>query len=296
MAGFHHILFPVDFSERCRAVRPFVVSLAQKFNAKITMMHTLGVPRGFYGGVDASYPIVVDWDAMKSDSVDHLLRFLSADESIEPSQSAGQEMQAVAVIGEPAAEIVNFTLANDVDLIMMPTHGYGPFRTMLLGSVTAKVLHDCDCPVWTAAHTDAPTLPEHVKCDNVMCAVDTTPEAVRVMQRAVEMAGQLHAKLRVVHAVPPVDHTPTTRFEDVFRADILRIGRESIMKLQAEAGCEIELCMEMGPVSKVVRAAALHHDADLVIIGHGKVHEALGRLRTNAYTIIRDAPCPVLSL
>jgi nucleotide-binding universal stress UspA family protein len=54
--------------------------------------------------------------------------------------------------------------------------------------------------------------------------------------------------------------------------------------------------MEMGPVSKVVQAAAAHHQADLIIIGHGKVHGALGRLRTNAYTIIRDASCPVLSL
>ena len=65
--------------------------------------------------------------------------------------------------------------------------------------------------------------PEHVKCDNVMCAVDT-PGAVRVIRLAVELAERLHAKLRLVHAVPPVDHTPTTRFEDVFRADIMRIG------------------------------------------------------------------------
>ena len=54
--------------------------------------------------------------------------------------------------------------------------------------------------------------------------------------------------------------------------------------------------MEMGPVSKVVHAASVHHQADLVVIGRGKIHAALGRLRTNAYTIIRDAPCPVLSL
>jgi nucleotide-binding universal stress UspA family protein len=288
--GFHHILFPVDFSERCRAVRPFVKSLAQKFNAKITLLHTLGVPRGFYGGVDASYPIVVDWNAMKDDSVDQLTRFLEADGSFH------QEISAFAVVGEPATEIVDFTIANNVDLIMMPTHGYGPFRTMLLGSVTAKVLHDCDCPVWTAAHTDVPTLPEHVKCDNVMCAIDTTPDSVRIIRHAVDLADSLHAKLRLVHAVPPVDHTPMTRFEDVFRADIMRIGREAIMKLQAEAGVNLEICMEMGPVSKVVRAAALHHEVDLLMIGHGKVHGALGRLRTNAYTIIRDAPCPVLSL
>lgn len=290
MASFHHILFPVDFSDRCRAVTPFVKSLAQKFNAKITLMHTLGVPRGFYGGVDASYPIVVDWDAMKNDAVEQMTKLIETDGSFT------QEVRAVAVTGEPAAEIVDFTLANKVDLIMMPTHGYGPFRTMLLGSVTAKVLHDCDCPVWTAAHTDAPTLPEHVKCDNVMCAIDTTPEAVRIIRQAVDLAETLHAKLRLVHAVPPVDHSPMTRFEDVFRADIMRIGRESVMKLQAEAGANLEICLEMGPVSKVVRAASLHHEADLVVIGHGKVHETLGRLRTNAYTIIRDAPCPVLSL
>ena len=44
--------------------------------------------------------------------------------------------------------------ANQIDLIMMPTHGYGRFRALLLGSVTAKVLHDADCPVWTAVHRE----------------------------------------------------------------------------------------------------------------------------------------------
>jgi nucleotide-binding universal stress UspA family protein len=290
MACFEHILFPMDFSERCRAVQPFVKSLARKFNSRLTLLHTLGVPRGFYGGVDASYPIVVDWDAMKGDAVEQMKRLLDADGSFP------QPVEAVAVTGDAAAEIVDFTIANDVDLIMMPTHGYGPFRTMLLGSVTAKVLHDCDCPVWTAAHTDAPALPEHVKCDNIMCAVDTTPEAVRVIRRGVELAGVLNAKLRLIHAVPPVDHSFTTRFEDVFRADIMRLARESVAKLMHEAGANVDICMEMGPVSRVVHAAAAHHKADLVIIGHGKVHATLGRLRTNAYTIIRDAPCPVLSL
>lgn len=290
MTGFHHILFPVDFSERCCAVRPFVKSLAQKFNARITLLHTLGVPRGFYGGVDASYPIAVDWDAMKDDTIEQLQKFLELDESFQP------EVRAVAVVGEAAAEIVDYAVGNGVDLIMMPTHGYGPFRSMLLGSITAKVLHDCDCPVWTAAHTDTPTLPQHVKSDNVMCAIDTTPDAVRLIRHAVDVANSLHATLRLIHVVPPVDQTPMTRFEDVFRADLMRISRESVMKLQKEAGTDVEVCMEMGSVAKVVHAAASHHEADLVIIGHGRIHGHLGRLRTNAYAIIREAPCPVLSL
>jgi nucleotide-binding universal stress UspA family protein len=129
-----------------------------------------------------------------------------------------------------------------------------------------------------------------------MCAVDTVPDAVRLISHAAELADTLHAKLRLIHAVPPVDHTPMTRFEDVFRADLMRIARESIMKMQKEAGTDVDICMEMGPVSKVVHAASVHHEADLVIIGHGRLHGALGRLRTNAYAIIREAPCPVLSL
>jgi nucleotide-binding universal stress UspA family protein len=290
MTGFHHILFPVDFSERSNAARPFVKSLARKFNSRITLLHTLGVPRGFYGGVDASYPIAVDWEAMKDDTLAQLNKFIELDDSFQP------EVRAVVVVGEAAAEIVDYAVMNGVDLIMMPTHGYGPFRSMLLGSITAKVLHDCDCPVWTAAHTDAPSLPVHARCENVMCAIDTTPDAVRLIRRAAQVAETLNAKLRLVHAVPPVDHTPTTRFEDVFRADLMRISRESVMKLQDEAGTNFDVCMEMGPVSRVVHAASNHHDADLVIIGHGKIHGALGRLRTNAYAIIREAPCPVLSL
>ena len=60
---------------------------------KSRLMHTLGVPRGFYGGVDASYPIVVDWDAMKGDAVEQMIRFLGLDESFQ------QEVRAVAVTG-----------------------------------------------------------------------------------------------------------------------------------------------------------------------------------------------------
>src|SRR5207245_2957797 len=66
-----------------------------------------------------------------------------------PDLAAG----AIVSLGDPAAEITHYAEKNQVDLIMMPTHGYGRFRNMLLGSVTAKVLHDAHCPIWTAAHT-----------------------------------------------------------------------------------------------------------------------------------------------
>ena len=56
--------------------------------------------------------------------------------------------------GDAATEIVQFAMRENVDLIAMPTRGCGVFRKMLLGSVTAKVLHDASCPVWTSSHTE----------------------------------------------------------------------------------------------------------------------------------------------
>jgi len=63
--------------------------------------------------------------------------------------------------GDPAQQIVEYARTTDVDLIMMPTHGYGRFRAALLGSVTAKVIHDSLCALWTSAHIQPPYSPPH---------------------------------------------------------------------------------------------------------------------------------------
>jgi nucleotide-binding universal stress UspA family protein len=43
--------------------------------------------------------------------------------------------------GDPAQNLVQLAHAEAVDLIVMPTHGHGPIRRSILGSVAAKVLH-----------------------------------------------------------------------------------------------------------------------------------------------------------
>ena len=73
-------------------------------------------------------------------------------------------------------------------------------------------------------------------------------------------------------------------------------GHAEIAKLQHEAGTKAELCLETGSVAKVVRSAALRHHSDLVIIGRGQINDTLGGLRTNTYAVIRESPCPVLSV
>jgi nucleotide-binding universal stress UspA family protein len=73
-------------------------------------------------------------------------------------------------------------------------------------------------------------------------------------------------------------------------------AREQISAAQKEVGVSAPLCIESGEVSDVVREEARRHNADLIVIGRGVLHETLGRLRTRAYAIIQHAPCPVISV
>jgi nucleotide-binding universal stress UspA family protein len=76
---------------------------------------------------------------------------------------------------------------------------------------------------------------------------------------------------------------------------LIQKGQEEIAGFQKEAGTALEVTVEGGQSSHVIRDAASKYSADLVMTGRGKLHETFGRLRTNTYAIIRDSPCPVLS-
>ena len=283
MKTFRHILFPVDFSERSAAAQPLVMAWARRFNAKVTLLHTVQIPISAYGGPDV-FPVIVDVPAMEASAMKRLER------------CDIPEAERIVKTGDPAYEIVQYAETNDVDLIMMPTHGYGTFRSLLLGSVAAKVLHDAHCPVWTCAHTEDLAAMGKTEVRSILCAIEIRPESVDLIRAASELAGACQAKIRLVHAVPVDETRPEKYLEGDFAAALIEMAREEIASLQQQAGTSLEVSVESGSVSRVVHEAAAGCDADLVVTGRGKLHKTFGRLRSNGYAIIRDSPCPVLSI
>jgi nucleotide-binding universal stress UspA family protein len=287
---FRHILFPIDFSEHCKDAVPFVKAFARQYGAKVTLMHVVQTPSGWYGGIDAAYPFVFDVDEMERQARRELSTFYSGSNESEAQSDVAQTVGR----GEPGVVIGQFAQDAGVDLIMMPTHGYGTFRRFLLGSVTAEVLHDAHCAVWTAAHAREEWA-THRDCRQILCAVDQTEKSIPVIRRAVELGSELTATVCLVHAVPFQNSDVVAPFEEGPRY-FLDLARRGIQDLQLKAGTKLELCMETGNVSDIVRKAALHHEGDLIVIGRGRIQERFGGLRTHAYAIIRDSPCPVLSV
>ncbi len=288
MLKIKHILFPVDFSERSSSAVPFVESVASRYEARITL---LSVAQPFY------YAAMGDPGGLVGLDTDELLRDVQArlDNSLR-GDFAGLRVDRVADLGEPAQVITEFARTRGVDLIMMPTHGYGPFRSLLLGSVTAKVLHDAECPVWTAAHVAEPPCRTHIACRTILCAVDGTPASVDLMKWARDLAQDTGAALHLLHVIPGMEGFQSRQMDQEFEADMLKESRQTIEILQDSTGIKAPLNVVAGDVAESVRADAQRIGADLVVIGRGAMHETLGRLRTHGYGIIRRSPCPVLSV
>lgn len=288
MFTIKQILFPVDFSQRSRSAAPFVAAFAKRFGAQVTLM-SVAPPLWYAAMGDVGTPIYIDPEELRADLKARLDNLVLKD-------FAGLPVEKIAEIGEPAAEISRYAHTQGMDLIMMPTHGYGPFRSLLLGSVTAKVLHDSQCPVWTGAHMEQMPGSEHIEAHNVLCAVDGTPKSTPLMNWAAEFSKRTGASLRMVTVVPGVEGWPEGALDREFEAELAREARQRVVNLEREAGTEAPLCVVSGNVAGAIREEAKRHAADLVVIGRGLLHETLGRLRTHSYGIIRQAPCPVVSV
>jgi nucleotide-binding universal stress UspA family protein len=288
MLAIKHILFPIDFSERCCGAAPFVEAMASRFGAKITLM---GVLQPFwYGTADPGAMVAIDIDELRNQLQARLDASLVDEFRHLPTER-------ITDVGDPAEVITGYAQREGVDLIMMPTHGYGPFRSLLLGSVTAKVLHDAQCPVWTGAHMEEPPAREHLACRNLLCAVDGTPKAAPLMEWSAQFARDTGATMRLVHVVASGAEADLERqINKEFDAMIRKEARETVERLQRAVGVEAPLCIATGDVAGSIREEAWRHAADLIVIGRGLLHETLGRLRTHSYGIIRQAPCPVISI
>jgi nucleotide-binding universal stress UspA family protein len=282
------ILFPVDFSERSKAVPLFVLSMAQRHKAAVVLMNVIQPPPPMYGGMNTVYPETFDYTETREALIASLDEFAVA-------EFPRTDVSSVVDVCDPATLIIDYAHTNGIDLICLPTHGYGTFRRALLGSVTAKVLHDAKIPVWTSAHAPEASHRAHPQARHVLVAIDPDKSARETLDAAVAIAKESGATLDIVTAVSEGVIAPGMADAELERL-LIEGTREVLAKLQFEAGSEAGTVIEIGSPARVVRSAVLNKRADLVVVGRGNAHGLLGHLRDDSYAIIREAPCPVLSV
>jgi nucleotide-binding universal stress UspA family protein len=198
--------------------------------------------------------------------------------------------------GDPAREIAKVARDRNVDLIMMSTHGYGAFYRFLLGSVTAKVLHETQRPVWTGAHLEEEPAREF-SIRHVLCSVELNGHSAHTVSLAAEMAAVVHATLTLVHITSSVEIYGPGGFhvESEWKEKIVGFATEEIAKLQQAVGTKAEVIIDSGNVPDLLNRAAQQTEADVLVIGHIPGRGHLGD-NGKGYTIIRASQIPVLSV
>jgi nucleotide-binding universal stress UspA family protein len=274
---FQHILFPVDYSGACSALVPYVREMQARFGARLSLLHVASIQEPLLGGMRGA---LVSTTAPVGE--------LLAGERGRLAQFAAVHFPGVAADllvepGDPATVIAATAQKVGADLIMMGTHGGGFLRRFLLGSVAGKVLHDTDCAVWTGAHLEPHMQQASSRYEKILCALGDPEERPNVLAVAKGMAEAFGAKLSLIRVVEP---QPFRLTEDPAAAP----SRAPL----GVAGAELR--MLTGSVADVVESEARDSGADLVVVGRGHWQRGISRMWSHLYSIVRESPCPVLSV
>lgn len=290
MPSLAKILLPVDFSGRCHGAARYAEVLAAHFGSEITVLHVLPPPHYEFSALEVGGSVLNELFANRAAHVRKELDSYLAEEL------RNLAVKRVLLEGDPARKIVEYAHSERMNLIIMPTHGYGPFRRFILGSVAAKVLHDADCPVWTGVHLEEAPPIESIVFRKIVVAIDLGGQSAKALEWGGWLASAYDAKLTVVHATPSLEGRAGEYLDPDWRTHVHEQARGEIAKLKEKVGTRAEVVIEGGDAPRVVCSVAERIRADALVIGRGSAAGIFGRLRTNAYAIIRQSPCPVVSV
>ncbi|MGA7560922.1 MAG: universal stress protein [Terriglobales bacterium] len=322
MPNIKKILLPVDIPIASLGVIHQAATLAHHFHSEIVMLHVV-TPESHTAGVPDNNSDSAEWDLLAAITGKAQKQ---QDQSLRPELD-GLTIRQVVVKGDPAWAIVQMAEDEKADLIMMPSYGV-TFNQFLLGSVTAKVLHGTECPVWTGAHVEeserpsttynplsmyggAATRTTHPMQDighevepqpahefairNILCAVDLGPHSSEVVSWAAPMAAEFGAHLTLAHVTASVEFWgPGGSYVDQkWKAGLVGDASHRIAKLQQDMGIKADVLIGSGDVPNVLSEAVKQTKADLLVM---ECYPYSGNLRIHGYAIICAVPIPVLSV
>ncbi len=288
-----NILFPVDFSPSCLAMAAYVKRAAALLGADVSVVHIVDPAR--YNGLQTGLELYVS-RPMAELLEEHLAMGRERLNSFLNTDFPTADYPRILVSGDAATEIARVAKEGGFDLIIMPTHS-GRFRQMLLGSTTAKVVNDADCPVLTSHHAET-IAPRPLEHRGYLCAIGLDSDSERVLRYAAGFARDVHGNLTIIHALQAADSALPVELglEEKLQSVEMREALRSIADLQRLVGSDAAVRVARGQVKKALLETALLSDADVLIIGRSPRPGALGRMRDLTYAVIRDSPFPVLSV
>ena len=298
MLNIKNILFPTDFSRCAVQALDHALFLAKYCQARLHIIHALVLHQD-----DPHNPAYHFPDQKElHEKLGNIARE-SMGSNLRASKENSEEVRVITkeLRGFTAAEVIlRYADANDIDLIVMGTHGRRGLDYLFLGSVAREVVREASCPVYTIRESETAKLPSQI--DTILSPVDFSDHSGTAVSVAKEAAKLYNAKLQLLHII-----------EDRIHPAFYDAGQEAVWKLQADIagrsqkvmkriftespgpGVQAEFKVISGHVVHEILEYAQKNGIDLIVIAthglSGLKHFLLGSV---AEKVIHRARCPVL--
>lgn len=137
------VLVPIDFSDYSKSALRYAITFAKQFNAELILVYVVEpiiYPPDFSMGQIAIPTVNTEWDERAREELNKLAK-----------NEIPAELKSKTIIktGKPFVEIIDTASEEDVDIIIIATHGHSGVEHILFGSTAEKVVRKAPCPVLT---------------------------------------------------------------------------------------------------------------------------------------------------
>jgi len=293
--SFKNILLATDFSAASEKAFNYAVAMARRFGAKVALVHV--IPPESVSFVPAP--------SAERQGYEEKRQLESLASRGELNQIPHETILRAGSVGNVLSSVIR---EQEIDLVILATHGRSGFKKLVLGSVAEEVVRRAECPVLTLGpHIDT-TLGTSGKISKILFATDFHAASAKALDYAVFLANQPETKLILLHVMPPTALPgPGQSFYDeqainAWQANVRTTMREKMQNLLPPAvrlWSEPEYVVSFDFIGEGIVKEAAARRADLIIAGAKRpafVKAFAHTLGGVSYEVIRRAKCPVLTV
>lgn len=287
LVALKNILVATDFSPCSQIALHCAAVLARQAKGNVFLAHVLPFA--------PMSPIPMDSGPVFPVAVGRDPRFRMK-QMVSTPELAGIESETLLGQGDLWLVLQGMIEQNDIDLVVIGTHGREGLKKLVLGSLAEEVFRRVPCPVVTVGPHVAPECFEQGRLRRVLFASDLSPSSMHALPFVTMLAQQHQASLTFLHvvasAVPSADFDATARVERE-----LDEAREQLRQF-VPAGSNADVVVEVGIPDEVIARVARAQNASLIVMGlHSQSVFAATHLPwSTAHRVVCDAHCPVMTV
>jgi nucleotide-binding universal stress UspA family protein len=298
-----NVLLPTDFSDTADQALAKAIDVAEHFGATLHLFHVIDhLDPSWYGITNVQEETIRLRDQIRNEA-EALLEEMA---SSEPSLSLSTEIALEFSFNVPST-VMEYAGANDIDLIVMGTHGRGGFGRFMLGSVANKLVRRAPSPVLTvnpSASDDAP--PEDPATTGVLAPIDFSKYARTALRAAKTFAHTYDVPLHLLF-VAEKRTVPTFRDTGIpgvgvvgMDDDIIENATPALDDLNQDVGgptVTARYHVRHGAAAHAIVDVAQEQDLNLIVMATRGL-SGLDRWMLGSTTerVVRTSTCPVLTL